>query len=188
MRPLLLLLALLLLAAGCGGSSRSNSAAGTVAEASPAGDIPDNQAFVEYAPPRGGYAVKVPEGWARTTTAGAVSFTDKLNTIRIEALPAAKPPTVASAKAHEVAALASAPGFELGDVSTVRRTAGNAVLVTYRARGRADAVTGKTVPNAVERYEFFKGGKEVVLTLSGPVGADNVDPWRIVTDSLRWTA
>ena len=31
-------------------------------------------------------------------------------------------------------------------------------------------------------------GKDVVLTLSGPKGADNVDPWRIVTDSLRWTA
>ncbi|MDT7564604.1 MAG: hypothetical protein QOG76_3228, partial [Pseudonocardiales bacterium] len=25
------------------------------------------------------------------------------------------------------------------------------------------------------------------LTLSGPKGADNVDPWRKVTDSLRWT-
>jgi hypothetical protein len=31
-------------------------------------------------------------------------------------------------------------------------------------------------------------GREVVLTLSGPKGADNVDPWRIVTDSLRWSA
>jgi len=27
-----------------------------------------------------------------------------------------------------------------------------------------------------------------VLTLSGPVGADNVDPWRIVTDSLAWSS
>jgi hypothetical protein len=26
-----------------------------------------------------------------------------------------------------------------------------------------------------------------VLTLSGPKGADNVDPWKIVTDSLRYT-
>jgi hypothetical protein len=25
-----------------------------------------------------------------------------------------------------------------------------------------------------------------VLTLSGPKGADNVDPWRIVSDSLKW--
>jgi hypothetical protein len=27
---------------------------------------------------------------------------------------------------------------------------------------------------------------EVILTLSGPVGADNADPWRVVTDSLQW--
>jgi hypothetical protein len=39
----------------------------------------------------------------------------------------------------------------------------------------------------VERYVFFHKGKDVVLTLSGPKGADNVDPWRIVTDSLRWS-
>jgi hypothetical protein len=25
-----------------------------------------------------------------------------------------------------------------------------------------------------------------MLTLSGPKGADNVDPWRKITDSLRW--
>jgi len=29
-------------------------------------------------------------------------------------------------------------------------------------------------------------GTEVVLTLAGPKGADNVDPWRTVTDSLAW--
>jgi hypothetical protein len=26
----------------------------------------------------------------------------------------------------------------------------------------------------------------VTLTLSAPVGSDNVDPWRTVTDSFRW--
>ena len=46
---------------------------------------------------------------------------------------------------------------------------------------------GKQHVNAVERYQFSQGGKTVVLTLSGPKGADNVDPWRIVTDSLRWS-
>jgi hypothetical protein len=40
----------------------------------------------------------------------------------------------------------------------------------------------------VERYEFWRAGREVVLTLAGPVDADNVDPWRTVSDSLRWPA
>ncbi|MDT4904221.1 MAG: hypothetical protein QOH52_2237, partial [Pseudonocardiales bacterium] len=43
------------------------------------------------------------------------------------------------------------------------------------------------VIQAVERYEFWKNGNEVVLTLAAPVGADNVDPWRKVTDSFAWT-
>jgi hypothetical protein len=48
-------------------------------------------------------------------------------------------------------------------------------------------VTGKPGTDAVERYAFFHKGIEVVLTLSGPKGADNVDPWMLVSDSLRWT-
>jgi len=59
--------------------------------------------------------------------------------------------------------------------------------VTYQADSRADPVTGKVHTNAVERYLFFRHGTEVQLTLAGPKGADNVDPWRIVTESLRWT-
>jgi hypothetical protein len=40
--------------------------------------------------------------------------------------------------------------------------------------------------DAVERYVFFHKGTLHVLTLSGPKGADNVDPWKIVTSSVRW--
>jgi hypothetical protein len=45
-------------------------------------------------------------------------------------------------------------------------------------------VTGKTVKDAVEQYIFFKNGKEVNLTLSGPTTADNVDPWKLVSNSV----
>jgi hypothetical protein len=34
---------------------------------------------------------------------------------------------------------------------------------------------------------FFHGGKNAVITLSGPKGADNVDPWKTVTDSVRFS-
>jgi hypothetical protein len=71
-------------------------------------------------------------------------------------------------------------------VSTVARKAGSVKRITYLAQGRPDPVTGKTRTDAVERYVFTHGGRPVVVTLSGPKGADNVDPWRIVTDSLRW--
>ena len=48
-------------------------------------------------------------------------------------------------------------------------------------------MTGKGGTDAVERYVFFHKGRDVILTLSGPKGADNVDPWKLVTDSVRWT-
>ncbi len=156
-------------------------------EVNPAGDIPDNQVFVAYTPPSGGYSVKVPEGWARVESGGAVTFIDKLNSIRMETTATATAPTVQSAQQTELPAIkAAAKGFQPGKITTVTRKAGTAVLITYQADSAPDPVTGKVVHDAVERYELWRAGTEVILTLSGPVGADNVDPWKIVTDSFGW--
>jgi hypothetical protein len=70
-------------------------------------------------------------------------------------------------------------------VGVVHRTGGTAVRITYLARGPKDPVTGRAGVLAVERYDFWAKGTEVTLVLSGAKGADNVDPWRIVTDSVR---
>jgi len=191
-------LALLAGACGSGGASPYGGSTPTTAtppsaasrnapEVNPAGDIPDNQVFVPYSPPGGRFTVKVPEGWGRTARAGTVSFTDKLNTISMETRPAPAAPTVASARQAELPAIRSASRrYEPGSVTQVRRAGGDVVLVTFKADAPADPVTGKVVHDAVERYEFWRGGTEAILTLAGPVGADNVDPWRIVSDSFRW--
>jgi hypothetical protein len=95
---------------------------------------------------------------------------------------------VADVRSGELARLQHAvKGFKPGTVTPVKRTAGPAVRVTYLAAAPRDPVTGRSGTDAVERYLFFHGGHDVVLTLSGPKGADNVDPWRIVTDSVRWS-
>lgn len=191
-------LALLAGACGSGGASPYGGSTPTTAtppsvasrnapEVNPAGDIPDNQVFVPYSPPGGRFTVKVPEGWGRTARAGTVSFTDKLNTISMETRPAPAAPTVASARQADLPAIRSASRrYEPGSVTQVRRAGGDVVLVTFKADAPADPVTGKVVHDAVERYEFWRGGTEAILTLAGPVGADNVDPWRIVSDSFRW--
>jgi hypothetical protein len=152
--------------AACGGGGTPARPSG--GDTSPPGDIPDNQAFVTYSPPGARFSVKVPEGWSQTAHGRDVRFTDKLNAIELN-WDASAPPAPAGVK-----------------VSTVTRKAGSAKRSTYLAQGQPDAVTGKTRTDAVERYEFTHGGRRVVVTLSGPKGADNVDPWRIVTDSLRW--
>jgi hypothetical protein len=105
----------------------------------------------------------------------------------MQTVPAPVALTARDARRTEIPKLSKrVAGFKAGSVSTVTRSAGTAVRITYQASSPADPVTGKSHTDAVERYVFFHRGRDVVLTLSGPKGADNVDPWKIVTDSLRY--
>lgn len=155
-------------------------------ETNPAGDIPDNQVFVPYTSASGKTTVSVPEGWARTDGGNAVTFSDKLNSVRIEFATRATAPGEADMRTEVSAIGATASGFTAGSVRTVARKAGSAIMADYRADAAADPVTGKVVNDDVQRYEFWHKGQVLTLTLAGPHGADNVDPWRIVTDSVRW--
>ena len=167
-------------------ASSSKAAATTQApEAAVAGDIPDNQAFVAYSGT--GYTLKVPEGWARSADGAATVFTDKYNSIRIETVAMATAPTSASVTGTELPAIAkTAKGYTAGKVSAVTRKAGQAILATYQMDGTANAVTNKAIRLDVERYEFWKGGKAAIITLSSAAGSDNVDPWKTVTDGFGW--
>jgi hypothetical protein len=142
---------------------------------------------VPYQLPNVPASISVPEGWARSTAGAAVTFTDELNSIVLTSTPGTSAPTVATARQVTVPQLqGSVPAFKLLDVTTVQRKSGAAVLVHYQADSAPNSVTGKVIRDDVQRYEFFHGGTEVDVTLSGPVNADNVDPWKTVTDSLQW--
>ncbi|MEP6759459.1 MAG: hypothetical protein ABJB55_09710 [Actinomycetota bacterium] len=154
-------------------------------ESNPPGDIPDNTAFVPYHAAKGGWTVTVPEGWSRTTKGTTVTFTDKLNTVQVDAQPGS-PVSLTDAKKTDVAALAaSTRAFKLVSVTEVTLPAGPAVLISYQANSDPNPVTGKQYRLDVLRYELFHAGTRTTLTLLSPVGADNVDPWKVVTDSLK---
>ncbi|KUN04555.1 hypothetical protein AQI95_19650 [Streptomyces yokosukanensis] len=165
-------------------SGTQNNAAPT--ESNPPGDIPDNQVYVPFQGT--GFTLKVPEGWARTQRdGGTTAFTDKLNTVRIQTASAPTAPTVGDVTHTVVPQLRSqVPKFAAPRVSEVTRHAGRVVLLTYQGDSAKDPVTGKVVRDAFERYAFYRSGHEVNLTLSGPVNADNVDPWRTISDSFAW--
>lgn len=174
----------------CGGSSDTATKTKTsgTAEVSPAGDIPDTQVYVSYSPPSSGYTASVPEGWARTDLASGAVFSDKFNSVRIEETATPTAPTAASVQADEVPLLRASGASSISDVTSVPRKAGIALHVAYAQKSAQDATTGKSVPLAVERFEFWKNGELVTVTLSGAKGADNVDPWRTVTDSFTWAS
>jgi hypothetical protein len=150
------------------------------------GDIPDNQVFIAFRSADGKYSAKVPEGWARTEQNGIVTFTDNYNSITIESRGAASAPTIDSVKTGDLTDVSSDPTFALTDVSTVVRKAGDAVRATFEIGSVPNSVTGKKALLSVERYVFFDSGTQVTLTLSGAKGADNVDPWKIVSNSVTW--
>ena len=186
--------AALVVLAACGSSGGTKASAApradpsgpAVVETNPPGDIPDNQAFVPYT--GAGFTVTIPEGWARSSSGSSVVFSDKYNSITISSAPAAQAPTPATVRAVDLPRIkAASRGYVAGTVTSVQRKAGTAVLATYLAYSAVNPVTGKVANEAVERYTFWRAGTSVTLTLAAPVGSDNVDPWRKVTDSFTWT-
>jgi hypothetical protein len=181
-----------LLVGGCSSGSASSQGQATGApasasETSPLGDIPDNQVYVPYSPADGSFSVTVPEGWARNDLSDGVSFTDKLNTVTVQQVNGRPEPTQDSVLGAELADIAArGSDVALGPVETVTLPAGNAIHATYAADSAPDPVTGKVTRDDAELYVFWRNGTEAMLTLSGPHGADNVDPWRTVSTSFAW--
>jgi hypothetical protein len=148
------------------------------------GDIPDTIAYVPYVNAAGGYRFDHPEGWAQTGQGTAVTFTDKFNGVSAD-VRSGTAPTTASAQSVDVPMLrTSQTAFELRSVSAATLPAGSGVLIVYRRNSAPDAVTGRSVRVEVQRYEIFGHGHVVTLELFGAVGADNVDPYRKMSQSF----
>jgi hypothetical protein len=166
-------------------SPAGGSQAPVPVESNPPGDIPDNLAFVPYTNTATGYSFTHPEGWAEQENGAAVTFTDKLNGISADT--ASVPPQLdeATVRAQEVPRLSAAEAaFELVSVAPASLPAGNGVLIVYRRNSAPDPVTGRQVRAEVQEYLVSKGTSSVRLALFGPVGADNVDAYRTIAQSL----
>jgi hypothetical protein len=151
------------------------------AESNPPGDIPDSTAYVPYVSSSGHFKITVPEGWARRTKASEVIFTSKLNQVAVRWASSPKSPQA------EIRALQrTAPAFRLEKTSHVTLPGGPAALIQYQVNSKPNAVTGQQYRLVILEFDFVRGSREVSLILSSPVGADNVDPWRIVSESFRW--
>jgi hypothetical protein len=156
-------------------------------EVSPVGDIPDTQAFVKYSSAAGGYELDVPEGWARTENGPAVTFVNKIDGVKVTIAPASSAPSASSVQASEVKQIQSqGRAVTVANVSEISLPGGKAVLIKYGSNSDPNAVTNKQVRLDNEAYVFFKNGKEAILTLWAPQGADNVDQWQRMSKSFRW--
>jgi hypothetical protein len=141
---------------------------------------------VPFSSAAGHYRFVHPEGWAQVVQGTAVRFTDKLNGVAASVLSASQAPTTDSAKRDDIPRLrSSVPAFELRSVSSVTLPGGPAVLIVFRRNSDPDPVTGRQYRDEVREFLLWRGGREVRFDLFGPVGADNVDAYRTMSNSLR---
>lgn len=155
-------------------------------EKNPPGDIPDSQVFLEYKSPAG-FIMKVPEGWARIDRTDGARFSDKYNIIDLAVSKADQAPNAATAKTREAAELEKGGhAVKIKAVKDVKLKAGPAVLISYASNSDPNAVTNKQVRLEHDRYLMFKNGMLATLDLSAPLGADNVDQWRLMSNSFQW--
>jgi hypothetical protein len=201
MRILLLLLMSAVLAAvlagcGSGGSAAppttattgatTTSGAGALqaeANATAAGDIPDNQVFLTFRDPNAGYSMKYPEGWAQQGSGDAVTFRDKNNVVRAIVSSGA-----AWTKSSVTADVQGLKGAQVPHPPAAITLSGRlAFKVVYRTVSAPNPVTGKRVTLTVDRYYVSARGRRAVLDLGCPVGVDNVDAFRLISESFRWS-
>jgi hypothetical protein len=174
---------------GCGSSkSKSGEGGQSAADAKSAatGDIPDNQVFLTFRNQAAGYSILYPEGWARKGGGNRTTFQDKSNVIRIVVRRGGRP-TVASARADIEKLKASTPSLTVGSAQTVMLQGQQVVKVSYSSESPPNPVTGRRVKLVIDRYVYFKGGRVAAVDLGTAVGVDNVDAYRMISRSFKWS-
>jgi hypothetical protein len=116
----------------------------------------------------------------------SITFQDKSNTITIQVAPGSAP-TPASVSKQLKQEASSDPCLSPGKPQTATVGPNQAVKVTYTTRGVKSPVTGQRFKVSVDRYVFFKGGTVATVDLANPVGVDNVDAYRMISESFRWS-
>ena len=194
-----------LLLAGCGSGSGSTTGGVTTktspstaanppaaesgvpseAQSAATGDIPDNQVFLTYDNRAAGYSIRYPEGWARKGSANDVTFQDRANVIHVLVAKGA-PPTPAGASAEIAKLKRGDPSVRTGAPQELTIGGAPVIKLTYTRLSAPDPVTGKRLPLTIDRYEYAHGGKVAIVDLGTPKGVDNVDAYRMISETFRW--
>ena len=149
------------------------------------GDIPDNAVFLTYRSASWGFSIQYVEGWQVMTGPDGVTIRDKdsSETIRVVTLPKDVPAYVGGT---DLPALQATPGFSLVKRNTAKVGSAAYVHLVYHAPADPDPVTGKQVASTVDRF-YVPGPGLAIVSLSTPDGVDNVDAFRQMITSFKWS-
>lgn len=183
-------------ATGSGASARlpiATAATGSSpAESQPAdvgttsGDVPDNAVFLTFRDPKLGFTVQYVEGWQVSSAGDDVTIRDKDSSETIQVV-SGQSDVAGYVASTDLPALKAQTGFSL--IKEDKVAVGDASLthLAYHLPAPPDPVTGKQVSSTVDRYYVPGPTGIAVVSLSTPDGVDNVDAFRQMIESFRWT-
>jgi hypothetical protein len=142
--------------------------------------------FLTYRSAAWQFLVQYVEGWQVTTRPDGVEIRDKDSSevVSVVQLPNDVAAWVAST---DLPSLKSQRGFSLVKQNRVKVGALTLIHLVYHALSAADPVTGKQVASTIDRF-YVPGPALAVISLATPDGVDNVDAFRQIIGSFRWTA
>jgi hypothetical protein len=170
---------------GSSGASQGVGALSAEAQSAATGDIPDNQLFLTFTDPVGGYSMSYPEGWTRKGDGRNVTFSDKNNIVHV-VVAAGPAPTVQSVQSELAALQQKSPTLKFTAPQQINLKSGLAIKATYTTESPPNPITDKSVLLIVDRYELAHAGKRATVDLGTAKGVDNVDAYRMMSNSFRW--
>ncbi len=152
------------------------------------GDVPDNAIFLTF---KGGaapaaFSIQYVQGWQVANQPDGVIIRDKDSSETVAIVPpqADVPGYVA---ATDLPALRALAGFKLIKQDSVKVGSTRYVHLSYHLPAPPDPVTGKQVPSTVDRYYVPGPNGLAIVSLSTPDGVDNVDAFRQMIESFKWS-
>ena len=171
---------------GPGDTSPAESQAPDASGGTTSGDVPDNAVFLTYHQATLGFSIKYVEGWQVTTQPDGVVIRDKDSSETVAVVATTAEPA-AYASGTDLPALQGQAGFKLIKQDTVKVGGSTYVHIAYHLPSPPDPVTGKQVPSTVDRYYIKGTGTIAIVSLATPDGVDNVDAFRLMIESFKWS-
>jgi hypothetical protein len=150
------------------------------------GDVPDNAVFLTHRDAALGFSIDYVEGWQVRQAPDGVIIKDK-DSSEIVSIIATPPDLAGYVSGTDLPALRGQAGFKLIGQDTVKVGTQKLIHLRYHLPSPPDPVTGKRVASTVDRYYVPGSSGVAVVSLSTPDGVDNVDAFRQMIESFKWT-
>lgn len=149
------------------------------------GDVPDNAVFLTYHGSGPAFSIQYVEGWQVTRQPAGVLIRDKDSSETV-AMAAPQVDVAAYVQSTDLPSLQAQPGFTLIKQNTVKVGSFSYIHLVFHQVSPPDSVTGKQVPQTVDRYYVPGPGALAIVSLATPDGVDNVDAFRTMIESFTW--